>query len=250
MAQTRAQKVEYHKSASRIAGGNVHKAYYKHGVIYGDYFDLRIYKDVKTTFTPTDRDYSKRREGSKRHDSISRARVLLYRLVAANIGRHGRFKPIFATYTFQENVDRRSYALMRFKVYLQRLRAHLGYSPKYVAVLENQTRGALHFHVVFFNLPKLSFKLNDKMWGEGDTAVNLQFVSRIRDVSAYLSKYLSKEILHTSGINKKSFFSSRSLIRPQDVFNTDTIDTILQTGTLKLLSTYEGPTYTQIKYKL
>jgi len=250
MANTRAETVKIRKIRSRIAGGNISKVYYKHGVVYGDYFDLRIYKEVKQTFYVDCENKVKGREGGKRDDSIARARVNLYRLIIANTFKHGKFKPIFATYTFASNVVQIEYANQRFKLYLERLSKYIGSRPKYVCVPETQERGAWHFHVVFFNLPKMSFSVNDRLWGEGDKAVNMQFISGIRDVGAYCSKYLSKEMLASSGINRKLYYSSRFLIRPFDVYEQDTIDSILYNGTLKVLSVYEGNNYSQIKYKL
>jgi len=250
MANTRAQKVEFYKIASKIAGGNISKVYYKHGVLYGDYFDLRIYNDVKSTFYATSNIKVKSKQGSKRFDSLARSRVALYRLIVANVGKHGRFKPIFATYTFASNITNLADANLRFKLYLEKLREYLGTRPKYVCVPEVQERGAWHFHVIFFNLPKISFKDNDAMWGQGDSAVNLQVIKGIRDVGAYCAKYLSKEMIASCGINKKLYYSSRFLVRPIDVFHLDAIDTIVNNHTLKVLSVYSGNNYSQIKYKM
>jgi len=250
MALTRAQKATFAKTLSNISGGNVHNSYYKHGVLYGNYFDLRIYKDVRFSFKQPDRDYTKTKQGKKRDDSTSRTRVNLYRLVSANIRQHGRYKPLFATYTFSDNIIDRDIANLKFKIYIQKLSSHLGYNPKYIVVPENQKRGAWHFHVVFFNLPKMNFKDNDKMWGQGTNAVNIQYIRGISDISAYLAKYLSKDMVIHRELNKKLFFSSRGLLRPIDVFNTDAIDSILKHGRVKVLSVFEGKTYTQTKYSL
>jgi len=250
MANTRAQKVENYKVRSSVAGGNISKVYYKHGVVYGNYFDLRIYKDVKTTFKYDRENNAKGKSGGKRDDSVARARVALYRLITANIGKHGRFKAIFATYTFARNITDIETANLRFKCYIASLTEYVGYRPKYVCVPETQERGAWHFHVVFFNLPKIDFKVNDKLWRQGETAVNMQFVRGIRDIGAYCSKYLSKEMIITRGINKKVYYTSRHLIRPFDVFEQDVIDNILIGGTFRVLSSFEGDNYSQIKYKL
>jgi hypothetical protein len=250
MALTRAQKTDLYKIESKIAGGNVSKVYYQHGVKYGDYFDLRIYKDVKITHKYAGCDKTKSKEGGKRDDSVARARVNLYRLITGNIRQHGRYRPIFGTYTFKDNITDVDEANLRLKLYLASLTEHLGYRPKYVAVPETQKRGAWHFHIVFFNVPKLNYATNDKLWGQGQQAVNLQFIRGVRDVGAYVSKYLSKEIIVNRGINKKMYYTSRGLLRPQDVFHKDTIDNILRDGTFKVLSTFEGNTYSQIKYKL
>jgi len=247
---TRQQKITLFQTLSNIAGGNVSKVYYKHGVLYGDYFDLRIYGNVKTTFYPTNTDKSKRTEGIKRDDSLARARVSLYRLITANTGKHGRFKTIFATYTFKQHTKDLNTANSRLKYYFSKLRKHTRNNPKYVAVPEKQESGSWHYHIIYFNQPKISIKLNDKLWDQGTKAVKLEYPRGINNIALYLAGYLTKQMLSDRPLNKKLYYSSRGLIRPIDVFNTDTIDTILNTGHHRLLSVFEGNNYTQTKYKI
>lgn len=247
---TREQRADYNKAQSKASGGNICKSYYKHGVVYGDYFDLRIYTNVKNTYYPADTNREKRRQGAKRDDSIARARVQLYRLVQANVGKHGRYRPIFATYTFKDNITDLSRANSYYKQYATKLRYHIGKNPEYVVVPEQQQRGAWHFHTVFFNLPKIDPKLNDALWGQGDYAVKLEYVRGIRNVAAYLAKYLSEDFLANRPLNSKFYRSSAGLIRPYDVFHHDIIDNLLDMPRIKVLSTYQGVSYSQIKYKL
>lgn len=255
MAQTRAEKAKNAISRSYVAGGNVHKAYYKHAIKYGDYCDLRIYKDVKITFKGNTNPKPKSQKGERRHDSLSRAKVKLFRLIVANTKRHGNFRPIFATYTFKDEVTDLSDALVGMRAYLSRLAHHLGYNPKYVAVPQIQWERyqksgvkVWHFHFCFFNVPKLDFKFNDDAWGLG--TVNLQFVRGVRSIGAYLAGYFNKNDWAEIPLNRKFYYSSHGLIRPQDVFNSQDIDELLGTGRVSILSTFEGHTYSQTKYKL
>jgi len=250
MANTRAETVQFRKIQSKISGGNISKVYYKHGVLYGKYFDLRIYNEVKQTFYATDTNKVKSKQGGKRDDSISRARVNLYRLVVGNTYQHGKYKPILATYTFADDIRNIAEANLHFKLYLERLTKYLGTRPKYVAVPELQKRKVWHFHVVFFNLPTIDLKINDRLWNQGDYAVKLEYIRGIRDIGSYCAKYMTKEMYEHTGASKKLYYCSKHLVRPIDVFAPDAIDTILQYSTFKVLSTFSGQSYTQLKYKL
>jgi len=255
MAVTRAQKVKNVNFADLLAGGNLNNAYFKHAVVYGDYCDLRIYKDVKITFNVNSNNKTRGTEGERRDDSLSRAKVKLYRLICGNIRKHGRYRPIFATYTFAANIESLTLANRKLKSYLQELRRHLGYSPKYVCVPQIQWNRfeetgfkVWHFHICFFNIPKLSFKVNDRLWGQG--SVNLEYVRGVRNIGAYLAGYFTKEDWKVIPFNGRFYYPSRGLIQPVDIFNLDTIDSILNRATVKPVAFYEGQTYTQIKYKL
>jgi len=250
MMLTREERIQQYQAVSNVAGGNLSKAYYKHGVLYGNYFDLRIYGNIKTTFYPSNTDKQKRKDGTKRDDSLARARVSLYRLISSNVGQHGRFKVVFATYTFAEYTPNLTTANSRLKYYLAQLRQHLRYNPKYVAVPEKQESGSWHYHIIFFNIPKLNFTVNDKLWGQGSKAVKLEYPRGVNDIALYLAGYLTKDMLNDRPLNKKLYYTSRGLLHPIDVFNTDTIDTILIRSRFKVLSIFEGKNYTQTKYKL
>jgi len=255
MAQTRDQKVKNANFSNLLAGGSLSNAYYKHAVVYGDYCDLRIYHDTKFTFNGIDTSKTRAEDGQRRSDSLSRAKVKLYRLIVGNIGQHGKYRPIFATYTFKEPVEHLDLALKKLKVYLTSLKRHLGYRPKYVAVPQIQWQRykktgfkVWHFHICFFNVPKLDFEINDQMWGHG--TVNLQYVKGVRNIGAYLAGYFTKEDWQVIPFNSKFYYPSRYLLQPQDIYQLDTIDAVLNRDTVFPVSFYEGNTFTQIKYKL
>jgi len=257
MALTREEKVNLAESVSKISGGSVAKSYWQHAVKYGDYLDVRTYKDVKITFNGIDTSKFRTKEGSKRNDSIARSKVRVYRLVVGNIYRFGRYRPIFATYTFKNSITNLDEAISNYKRYLARLRAYLGYNPKFVTVPQIQWKRfeltgqkVWHFHTVFLNVSKIDFKVNDKMWGQGDNAVNLQYVRGIRNVGAYLAGYFTKKDFDEIPKNRRFYYCSKGLIQPQEFFHRDTIAGMIESGRVKVLSVYEGVKYSQIKYKL
>lgn len=257
LAQTRTKKAENALSTSLASGGNLSKAYYIHAVKYGDYIDVRTYRDVKLSFNGIDTSATRGDKGEKRDDSTSRSKIKLYRLVMANVRKHGKYRPIFATYTFKEPITNLDTALKRYRSYLEKLEYYLGYKPRYVAVPQIQWERynkegvkVWHFHIVFFNVPKLNFKKNDQMWGETSNSVNLQFVRGIRSVGAYVAGYCTKKDFEEIPFNKRFYYCSRNLIQPVDIYEKSDIDNIIQSSTVSILSTFEGDNYSQIKYKI
>jgi len=158
------------------------------------------------------------------NDSIVRSRTRLRRLLYSNFGRFIRNgSPVpaqFVTFTFEDNIEDVKLANKEFSLFIQRLAYRLGVkrsSIAYISVPERQERGAIHYHVIFFNLPYISSSdLNAwyfQIWGKGFVyreTVKVDFeVSRL---VGYLLKYLTKgkEFFY----NQKRFFSSRACFRP------------------------------------
>lgn len=149
----------------------------------------------------------------RRAFSISRARLRIRRLISANSGQYG-CRDIFITFTFAENKIALKEANKCWTEFIKRLNYHLGFKVKYVAVVEFQKRGAVHYHCIFFNLPFLpDIKENfSRIWSHG--FINIQSVKKIRSVGAYLSKYLQKGVVDARLFNEKCYFSSRGLKKP------------------------------------
>jgi len=257
MAETRAKKAK--RMTSSVFGSNseIKKAYYKHAVQYGDYVDIRIYKDVRVIFNGIDTSSYRQKEGEKRDDSLSRSKVKLFRLVMGNVGKHGKYRPIFATYTFKEPITNLDAALERLRSYRNKLNYYLGYKARYVAVpqiqwerYEKEGVKVWHFHIVFFNVPKLDFETNDKMWGEESNSVNLQFVRGIRSVGAYIAGYMTKKDFLEIPFNRRFYYASGNLVQPIDIYEQSAIDSLLENANIQLLSSFEGDNYSQTKYKI
>lgn len=90
-------------------------------------------------------------------------------------------------------------------------------SLKYISVWERQERGAIHYHVIMFNLPFVEAKKLEEIWKNGFIKINL-----IKDedkatgsVSTYLTKYFVKDIAERVR-EKKAYFSSRNLEKPKE----------------------------------
>jgi len=154
----------------------------------------------------------------KRQDNAKRARMAFGRLAVAN------FRPseraVFATLTFKENQSiQNGYKL--FNLFAKRLRYEVGTDLRYIAVPEFGQRNTqrLHFHALFWNLDLEKVKQERatrhfaKIWRYG--FVDLVITDNNPKVGYYLSKYLQKTYLDNRFFNKKSYITSRNLIRPE-----------------------------------
>lgn len=75
-------------------------------------------------------------------------------------------------------------------------------------VWEKQKRGAIHYHIIFFELPFIKTKVLQEIWGHGFVKLNKIDVdsqeNRGRDVSKYFSKNLElKEHKKRHFLNRK-----------------------------------------------
>jgi len=158
-----------------------------------------------------------------KEQSLRRARANLRRKINANAGqwwdeKEGkRYVPLFVTLTFAENVQDIPTANKEFMLFVKRFnwsvfrsrKAHL----KYVTVVEFQERGAIHYHSIFFNclfVPQLIERLTN-IWGNG--RVNFSSIRHVKNVGAYMVKYMTKEMHDQRLKGKKTYFSSQGLRR-------------------------------------
>lgn len=176
---------------------------------------------------------------NKRKTVLKSAKKLM-QLVRYNAGQYKKrngstFPPIFLTLTFTENVQDWKYANREFSKFIQRLNYRV-YGEKctklaYVGVPELQDRGAIHYHVLFFNLPYIDKTEIKELWGLGErTRIESEKVKSMNGESLgrYITKYMMKQFYskNKSGEDvfvynkeiwegKKIYFSSRNLYRPE-----------------------------------
>lgn len=205
---------------------------------------LLIYRNPVVVWKTNRVDYTKRDKPERRADSVQRARERLYDLVSANIGQYKEMTT-FITLTFAENITDLKEANVLFRSFIRRLNRHIGYKVKYITVVEFQKRGAVHYHMLFFNMPFIPKFEFEAIWGHGFT--NMQGLETIRNVSAYLAKYLSKETFDKRLVGQKVYFSSRGLLRSEVTRDNIVIDNQLPNYKSNdvILSTH----ITKIKYE-
>lgn len=153
----------------------------------------------------TDDEWKEDTRGDKRKNARN-SRWNLIRLLNANFDEHSKF----VTLTFAENVTDLDDAHTEFHKFMKRLKRKYG-NVKYVAVVEFQKRGAVHYHFVS-DLPYVPKKELAALWRNGFVRIN--DIEHVDNVGAYISKYMSKEEPDVRLRQRKNFFTSKNLNRP------------------------------------
>lgn len=187
-------------------------------VIAGSYAEQIIYKTPK--YTHYGQPPPPRTNNDKTENSLSRTRVRLFRLVSANIDHCDGLLPTFCTLTYHRNETNRKVAANDLRLYHLRLAYQTGKRLRYIAIPEFQKRGAIHYHIIYFNLPFIPVEhLARNIWGHGQ--VDIHLLSKIKNTSAYVAKYITKETLDKRHKGHRILITSRGLRQPIVVYNND-----------------------------
>mgnify|MGYP003160604153 FL=1 len=118
-----------------------------------------------------------------------------------------------------------------FKYFIQRLNYYLYQTKrqllKYIATWEKQKRGAIHYHVIFFDFPYIAKEKLQDLWSHGFIKINCIDVDSKENRGRYLSKYFGKD-LDVKEHKKKAFFKSQNLKMPKETRLMLTDDMILE----------------------
>jgi len=156
--------------------------------------------------------------------SFYRSKKVARRIIFCNAWRwykdNGRpYSPFLLTLTFEENIKDLKTANRMFSKFIQRFNYMLTGKKKaylqYLGVVEFQKRGAIHYHVIIFNLPYIKHKVYEtirNIWGQG--RIELKKVDTIERLIGYLSKYMVKDFSDKKLANKKRYFTSKKIKRP------------------------------------
>jgi len=182
-------------------------------ISYGNQANITAYNSPHYVHSSQRTDYSRKSDAEKRDDSLTRSRINLYRLIRANIGQFGRIPAVFLTLTYKDNEINLRKANGDFRLFIKKLRYETDTNIRYVAIPEFQKRGAVHYHVMFFNLPFITLATLNTLWPWGYTSI--EATKKIRNLSAYMAKYLSKDIINDTLKGHRVLMTSKNLIRPQ-----------------------------------
>jgi hypothetical protein len=153
-----------------------------------------------------------------RETAISRQRKTIRRLVNTNM----TDRSSFLTLTFSENLLDETKAKLEMKKFFMRLRYHYpAVKHDYLAVWERQKRGAVHFHIILFDVPKIPLRALNKIWGHGFVKINK--IKDIDNVGAYVCKYLSKDLDSDEKKSSRRYTTSRGLEQPEIICNTNSV---------------------------
>lgn len=185
----------------------------------------------------------------RRADNLSQLRGKVYDLVQSNYRFYG-YEPVFLTFTYKENMADVNTAWKHWNLFIKSLNREFNTKFKYLTVVEYQSRGAVHFHSIFFNMP-LSIEESEKcphyplrcdwqdyhdhhcslsvsarsiarIWGRG--WVDIERVRSARNVGAYVCKYLDKSADDPRLRGRKFYSTSKGLNKPVIVYDNDAIE--------------------------
>jgi len=106
-----------------------------------------------------------------------------------------------------------------FKNFIKRLKYNYNIQNlKYLAVIEFQQRGAVHYHVLL-NIPYIPHKELQELWGNGFVFINA--IEHVDNIGAYILKYITKDNNDKRLMGQKAYLTSRNLIKPEEVLNHD-----------------------------
>lgn len=123
-------------------------------------------------------------------------------------------KSYFMTLTFAENQKDYKKAYRSFNNWVEKIRRVYGIDLKYMSIKELQKRGAIHYHLVVFDMESsdIAFKVL-REWRHG--RVHIKKIKNLYawSIANYLGDYMSKkeQSIHA---NKRVFTTSRNLKQP------------------------------------
>lgn len=186
---------------------------------------------------------------------LVRAKNRLRRIINANVGAYGReFTSKFVTLTFGDNVTDLDIAHYEFKKFIKRLNYAMYDTKKanlrYSVVVEFQERGAVHYHIIFYNLPYLKSDTLSEIWGNGFVKINK--IDDVDNVGAYVTKYMSKDLGDSRLRGRKSYFNSRELKQPVEITDKEKVEAVvaaLPLETLKYSAEFDNDYLGNIHYR-
>lgn len=190
-----------------------------------------------------------------RKQHLKRAKANLRRIINANVGQYGEeFTAKFLTLTFKENITDLSYTNREFTKFIKRLNYKVFNTKisnlKYTAVVEFQKRGAIHYHVILYNIPYIKADEISQIWGNGFIKINK--IDNITNVGAYLAEYLGGDEDEKRLEGRRSYFSSRGLFKPVEITDRKIVETVgaaLPLEKMTYSATYENEYLGEISYK-
>lgn len=198
-------------------------------VLSGDFLELYKYDTIqnrgyKKQKIPLPLDSDEKSESEKKQEkkertmfSINRTRTLIRRIINSN-----KDLEKFVTLTFKENLKDIQQANRIFSKFIMRLKYKYP-ELKYLAVIEFQKRGAVHYHFLS-NLPYVSNNILSEIWGNGFVKINE--IKHVDNIGAYVCKYLQKDVFDERMSGQKKYFCSKNCIKPTEIFDEYMIKTL------------------------
>jgi len=199
-------------------------------VVAGDIVDLYTFSMFRVQHCATFKKGLKisenkiKEKSTRSHYTDFRAKRRIINLVNANKQKLTKF----ITLTFRENIQDLNIAHYEFQKFVARLKT-LDCNFKYLAVVEFQQRGAIHYHLIC-NIHYVKNQILEQIWRNGYTEI--RNVRHVRNLGLYFASHGIKN--QTGFIEKsklggrKKFFCSRKLKKPKEYIGTEAIRAFLK----------------------
>lgn len=181
-----------------------------HNSLYGVQLikDIRLYSEMCLDFK---RDYeerlnSKKNKKERAERSIRRTRMNIQRTLEANLDN----KSYFLTLTFKENIQDYKKANSKFHYFIRIKNKNI----KYLAIKEHQKRGAIHYHLIVFDIDEKDLQKLKSSWNYGYTHSKKITNKYTYSISNYLTKYFTKEKNQLVNAGYRIFTKSTNLQKP------------------------------------
>jgi len=185
-------------------------------VLSGNVFELYQYETCYLYNWPPDKRGEAQRAAEpqkRRSDNLRAAQQRIRRLIEANKDLSGE-RVKFVTYTFADNITDVASANALWSAHIRALNIRFDRKLRYLCAVEFQERGAVHYHVLFFNMPFVRElkKILAEQWGHG--FIKVKAIGKVKNIGLYMSKYMVKAVSDKRLSGKKAYFGSRNLERP------------------------------------
>lgn len=164
--------------------------------------------------TPIDEEPGPEKSAENSKRAVSRAKTTIRRTIMAAGLDH------LLTLTYRENMQDTVRGWSDFVKFVRLVRAHIPHWP-YIAVMELQERGAIHFHIAVANrqdVPLLRRLWHTVVGGPEMGNIDVQyFRGRKARLAKYLAKYISKDLANGKAKGVHRYKRSRGVKLPEQV---------------------------------
>jgi hypothetical protein len=176
--------------------------------------------------------YISKEADKNRHDAVVKARRRFMMLVQSNFSNNDKF----ITLTFRENLSDIHQANYEFKKFIERLKYKYG-DFKYIACIEFQKRGAIHYHMIC-SLDYIKKSELASIWRNGFVKINN--IKEVDDLGAYLIKYMVKDKDIWKLARNKSYLYSKGLKINKPLYDCEALEKIRELNLKKDNVVYSG----------
>ena len=206
-------------------------------------YEKKISSDLAKNFGSRGSETTELQYQENKKKNVRKSAKKIMSLVKHNAGRYfkvngKKYPPIFLTLTFADNVTDWGFANSEHMKFIKRLNYRV-YGEKcsklaYISVPELQERGAVHYHILFFNLPYIDKSEIMSLWGHGSTRIEVEDTRGKsfdeldgESLGKYITKYMTKQFYSkdkkgeykfyydkSTWEGKKVYFASRNLFKP------------------------------------